>query len=306
MAIKDQVLLIYNPRAGNGMFKSNLDRIIEKFQRKHLLVVPIRGGRPDLLDSVFKSMDQNDFCKVIAAGGDGTIHQVVNSMMRNDIDLPLGVFPSGTANDFAHYFDLPHDIDSMIDIALGDHFSYVDVGKCNDKYFINVAAMGFLVDVSQKTDPNLKNTLGVLSYYLKGMTEVPKMEPFLVNAISDEYTGSNSIYFMLVMNGRSAGGFRRIAEDAKIDDGLLDVIMFKEMRNMIELPQLFFNVMQGHHVENKNVIFFKTSRLTLTTDGNVGTDLDGEKGSEFPLEISVLPSRLKVCTLRDNMEGKRW
>ena len=289
MGINNQVLLIYNPRAGNGMFKSNLDRIIERFQRKRQVVIPIRGGRPELLDYVFENLDQDSFCKVIAAGGDGTIHLVVNSMMRNNIELPLAVFPSGTANDFAHYFDLPHDINGMIDIALGDHYSFVDVGKCNDKYFINVAAMGFLVDVSQKTDPNLKNTIGVISYYLKGVAEVPKMEPFLVTAESEEYTGTNSIYFMLVMNGKSAGGFRRIAEDAKMDDGLLDVIMFKEMRNMIELPQLFFNVMQGHHAENKNVVFFKTSRLTLKTDSKVGTDLDGEKALNF-LWIACLPN----------------
>lgn len=306
MKMKNQVLLIYNPKAGNGMFKNNLDQIVEKFQGKHELVIPIRGGKPELLDFVFQNMDSENFCKVIAAGGDGTIHQVVNAMIRNHIDLPLAVFPSGTANDFAYYFDLPNDIESMIEIALGDHYTYADVGRCNERYFVNVAAMGFLVDVSQKTDPNLKNTLGVLSYYLRSFAEVPKMEPFPVTTVSEEYMGTDRIYFMLVMNGRSAGGFRRIAEDAKMNDGLLDVLMFKEMKNLMELPQLFFNVMQGQHAENKNVVFFKTQKVTLTTDRQVGTDLDGEKGCDFPLEIEVLPKRLKVLTLRDNMEGKRW
>lgn len=205
-----KVLLIYNPQAGNGMFKDNLDKIIALFQKKRMMVIPVRADKPALLNEIMQEAGQYDFTKVIAAGGDGTINVVVNAMLNNNLDLPLAIFPSGTANDFAYYFDLPHDLESMIKVALEDRYTYADVGKVNDRYFVNVAAMGFVVDVSHRTDPNIKNTLGVMSYYLKGLSEVPKLQPIPISIVSEEYTAKERMYFMLVMNGRSAGGFKRV------------------------------------------------------------------------------------------------
>lgn len=302
---KNKVLLFYNPNAGNGLFKSNLDAIIEKFQKKKMFLVPVRADHKGILNEVFKEINPKEFKKVIAAGGDGTINILVNAMIKNNIDLPLSIFPSGTANDFAYYFDIPHDIDNMVKIALDENYTYTDIGKVNDQYFINVAAMGFLVDVSQKTDPNIKNTLGVISYYLKGVTEIPNLRPISVRITSEEYTSEDKIYFMLVMNGRSAGGFKRIAPNAEVNDGLLDVMLFKEMP-IRELAPLLINVMTGQHQENKNVVFFKTKKLHVESDQPVGTDMDGEKGAELPLDIEVLPKRLKVNTRVTDMEGAIW
>ena len=193
----------------------------------------------------------------------------------------------------------------MVNIATEENITYVVLGCGNGKYFINVAAMGFLVDVSQKTDPNIKNTLGVMSYYLKGVSEVPKLEPISIKIESEEYSGMEKMYFMLVMNGRSAGGFKRVAPDARMDDGLLDVLLFREMP-LTELPGLLINFMQGNHSENKNVVFFRTQKLHLETDMEIGTDVDGEKGCEFPLDITCVPKKLCVNTLRKDMEGSRW
>jgi diacylglycerol kinase family enzyme len=89
---------------------------------------------------------------------------------------------------------------------------------------------------------------------------------------------------MLVMNGRSAGGFKRIAPLAEVNDGMLDVMLFKEMP-ILELAPLLFNVMTGQHHENKNVVFFQTRRLLVESEQQVGTDIDGEKGTDLPLDI---------------------
>lgn len=302
---KNKVLLFYNPNAGNGLFKNNLDMIIEKFQKRKMFLVPVRADQKGILNEVFKEINPGEFRKVIAAGGDGTINIVVNAMMNHHIDLPIAIFPSGTANDFAYYFDIPHDIDSMVKIALEEHYTYADIGKVNDRYFINVSALGFLVDVSQKTDPNIKNTLGVISYYLKGVTEIPNLRPIPVRITSEEYTSDEKIYFMLIMNGRSAGGFKRIAPKAEVNDGLLDVMLFKEMP-IRELAPLLFSVMTGQHPENRNVEFFQTKKLLVESEQQVGTDVDGEKGPEFPLDIQVLPKQFKINTKHNNMEGSKW
>ena len=302
---RKKVILFYNPNAGNGLFKNNLDLIIERFQQKKLVVIPIRAGRGDVLDGLFRTIDPAEYRQVIAAGGDGTINICVNAMIKNNIDLPLAIFPAGTANDFAYYLDLPLEINSMIDIALGSNYTYSDLGKANDKYFLNVAAMGTMVDVSQKTDPNLKSILGVLSYYIRGIIEVPNLKPIPVRITSEEFSGEEHMYFMLIMNGRSAGGFKRLSPSAEINDGLFDVIVFREMPLTDFLP-LLINVLQGNHEKNKHIIYFRTNRLQVESPQHVGTDIDGEKGDDLPIAYSLLPNKLKIFTRDKDQKGTTW
>ncbi len=305
MLVKEKVLLVYNPHAGNRQFVNYMDRVVRAFQKQKKQIIPIRLDRSTALTDAFRTAERERVVKLIIAGGDGTINNVVNTMLACGVNLPIAIFPTGTANDFAHYYDIPTNIDKMIQIAEGENYSFSDLGLVNDKYFVNVAAMGFLVDVSQKTDPDAKTTLGVMSYYLKGVSEVPNLKPITMKVESKEYSGVDKIYFMLVMNGKSAGGFKRVAPTASLSDGLLDVLMFREMP-LVELPGLLFNFMQGNHSENKNVIFFRTKELLLETDEDIGTDIDGEKGCKFPLKITCVPKVLEINTLRENMEGSNW
>lgn len=295
-----KILLVYNPKSGNGMFSSHLDHIIEKFQDRGYIVRPIRGAKNDILEYVFQTIHPEDYRQVIIAGGDGTINIVVNVMEKYGINLPIAIFPSGTANDFAYYFEIPHDIDGMIDIALGDNYTYADLACVNGRYYINVAAMGTLVDVSQKTDPSLKNTLGVMAYYLKGLSEAKNLKPLPIKLTTEDAVYEENMYFMLVMNGCSAGGFKHISPDSEIGDGKLNVVLFRAMK-IHEIVPLFFDVIQGQHNANKNVLSFKTEYLKLESPINISTDVDGETGEAFPLEFRVLPRRLKIFTKENDI-----
>lgn len=288
-----KVLLIYNPNSGSGMFPRYLDLIISKFQDRGFLIRPVRGASGDILDYVFSHIHVEQYRQIIIAGGDGTINIVVNAMIKHGIDLPIAIFPSGTANDFAYYMGIPHEINAMIDMALGDEVVYVDVAKMNDRCYINVAAMGTLVDVSQKTDPNLKNTLGIMAYYLKGISEIPNLHAIPISIRSKEHTEDLEMYFMVVMNGGSAGGFRHVAPESDITDGLLDVIVFKKMF-IPEFAPLFFEILAGRHPQNKNVLYFKTDDLYLESPEDVSTDVDGEKGEKFPVHFTVLRNKLRI------------
>ncbi len=296
----EKVLLFYNPHAGNGLFKNNLDYIIDRFQSAGFQIVPIRAAKGLVLDRFLETMDPGEYRQIIAAGGDGTINICVNTMIRHDIHLPLAIFPAGTANDFAYYFEIPNDIDGMINIALGEHFTNADVGKVNDRHFINVAAMGALIDVSQKTDPNLKNTIGVMAYYLKAVTEVPNLRAHRVKLITPEAVFEEEMYFMVVMNGISAGGFKRISPESEINDGRMDVILFRKMP-ILELGPLLFNVIHGRHFKSKHVLSFQTDRLRIESEDNISTDIDGEQGEMLPLEFSLLHNRLRIFTEEDDI-----
>ena len=293
--IRNRVLLFYNPKSGNGMFKNNLDYIISRFQENGLLVVPVRADNTLDIDDLMQSINKHKFLKIIAAGGDGTINIVVNAMRRNNVELPLAVFPAGTANDFAHYFDIPTDIDGMIDIALQENYIPADVGKCNGKYFVNVTAIGSVIDVSQKTDATMKNALGIFSYYLKALTELHTLKPVEVTVTCPDVRITDNIYFMVVLNGNSAGGFRKLGVESAINDGLLDVIMFKEMK-LTEIPAVAISVLQGRHNENDHVIYLQTPSLAIESPENISTDIDGEIGAPLPLQIEISSKQILVNT----------
>ncbi len=120
-----RVLLFYNPNSGNGYFSNNLDAIIRKFQAERLVTIPIRADIEGTIDLFLANMEQDMYRQVVVAGGDGTINVCVNSMIKNNIHLPLAIFPAGTANDFAYHLGLPGDIESMIDVALGGASTHI-------------------------------------------------------------------------------------------------------------------------------------------------------------------------------------
>ncbi len=301
-----KVILFYNPGSGSGMFKSNLDTIIERYQEAGYVVVTIRAGHGAVISEYLAELDKNTYRKeyrqILAAGGDGTINVCVNAMIKNNIDLPLAILPAGTANDFAYYFGIPEDINKMIDVAMGENIMYADVGRVNNRHFINVAAMGQVVGVSQKTDPALKNSIGVMAYYLKGMSEIPNLKPVKVILTTPEEVYREKMYFMVVMNGKSAGGFKKISPDSEINDGMLDVILFRSM-SALEIPKVFLKLLNGKHGLSNKVLHFRTSRLRVeTSDRRLPTDIDGEHGEKFPLYFSVLHNRLRVYVPGDETE----
>jgi YegS/Rv2252/BmrU family lipid kinase len=297
-----KVKLIYNPVSGDGTFKNHLDYIIDKFQQNGLQIEPYRTNKREDLEQMISFMDEKEYKKILVAGGDGTLNQVVNGLLKYDMDLPIGIFPVGTANDYAQYFNLPNDIEEIVEILLRDNYTLSDVGFVNDRYFINVASLGVLIDISQRTNMELKHNLGVLAYYLHGIAELPKVKPVNIQIHSEAMNFEGEILFMLIMNGKSAGGFHKLAPTASINDGLLDVFIFKKCP-IYELAALLLAVINGEHINNTNVMHFKAQDLWVHTDGDVGTDLDGEGGPAFPLNIRIVQNRLKILTRHNNEDG---
>lgn len=298
---KNKVLMFYNPYSGNGVFKNNLDLIIEKYQEKGYQLIPVRGSKNHSLEKFMAEMNQEEYRQIIIAGGDGSINICVNAMVENGINLPIALFPSGTANDFAAYFNMPETISGMIDVALGDSLVPADVGVVNGKCFVNVAALGNMVDVSQKTDPNLKNAIGKIAYYLTGMSELPSVHPIKMKLTTPEKVYEEDMFFMIVMNGTSAGGFRKVSPESEINDGLLNVILFRAVLGIEMLP-VAIKLLNGDHLEDHRVLTFKTDKLLIEAEEDVPTDVDGEHGQKLPLDFSVLHDRIMVHVPKEEKE----
>ena len=291
-----KVKLIYNPYSGENLILSKLDEIINIHQQAGLTIVPYRIRKECSIEGAFHDIRPGEYEYILVAGGDGTVDSVVNAMAKQGISLPIGILPVGTATDFSKFLCIPFDIEEACKKIINSTVTTVDLGSINDKYFVNVASTGLFTDVSQKTDVNLKNTIGKLAYYLKGLEELPNFRPLKVKIKSTEMDFEGNMYLMLIFNGKTAGNFN-LATKADAADGMLDVIVFKAVQ-VYELIPLFIKVLKGEHLDSDKVIYFKTDKLHVECDEGIVTDIDGEKGPDFPLDIKCIKGGLKILGVK--------
>lgn len=290
-----KVKFIYNPFSGENLILNSLDTIIKLYQAKNLQIIPFRISLDTPLEKAFLDIDDS-YDHILAAGGDGTINQIVNLIKKNNLDTPLAILPVGTANDFAKVIGSSSNIEENCKKILSSTPKTVDLGLVNDKYFINVFSYGLFTDVSQKTPTHLKNTFGKLAYYYSGIKELPAFKSLNIEVKSKEMNYSGEALIFFVFNGKTAGNIN-IAYNSKITDGLLDVIIVKS-DSIVSTISSLFKFFRGEHLEeSSNLIHFKTSNLEVSCkniNNNITTDIDGEPGPEFPLSITCLTNSLKL------------
>lgn len=289
-----RVKFIYNPKSGENTIPNCLDRIIEAYQRRGLSIVPYRLTFDGQMQDIIGDLDDS-YSYVLVAGGDGTVNYVINLLKKNGVDIPVAVLPAGTANDFAMHLGLSPDPLRAVEQILDGQERPVDLGKVNDDYFVNVFSCGLFTDISQKTPTILKNTFGKLAYYVGGIGELTRFRKLQVKIETDRgnYEGNSIIFF--IFNGRTAGNLN-IAYNSEIDDGLLDVLILKG-DNTLETVQTFLhymNVIGNHRNYPVGIEHIQCSRLTATCRTDETTDMDGQPGPAFPLEVSCEKGALRL------------
>ena len=279
-----KVRFIYNPYSGENGIIDELDNVIRIHQEVGLIIVPYRIKKGKDLSEALDIVDDT-YAYILIAGGDGTVDSVVNAMEHRNIDLPIGILPVGTANDFGSFLGIPSDVETACKQILSSKPKHIDIGKINEKYFVNVASTGLFTDVSQ-------NTIGKLAYYLKGLEELPNFRRLKLKLTSKECTFDGEMYLLLIFNGKTAGSFN-LATEADVTDGKLDVIIFKAIP-IIELIPLFIKVLRGEHLDSDKVVYFKTDDLYIESSEDIVTDIDGERGPDFPLRIQCIEKGIEV------------
>ena len=293
-----KVKFIYNPYAGDNYIMDKLDEVIDVHQKHGYRVVPERLDEEHNMAAAMEDIHEG-YSQILIAGGDGTVDILINYMMERDIKLPIGILPMGTANDYAKYIGIPKDISKALEKMFRLPSMKMDVGKINEKYFINVASTGLLTDVSQKTNSELKNAIGKLAYYIKGLEQIPTFRKIPVKFTSEEKTYDGDMYALLVFNGRTAGNLD-FAYKSKANDGLLDVILIKA--SFKEIVPLLAKMLRGDHLEDPvGLLYFQTKELFIeTTDELIVSDIDGERGPDFPLHIQCIQGGIEVLGVDPN------
>lgn len=293
-----KVKFIYNPASGESVIVDRLDEVIEAHQRYGFAVVPYRLNRNMNMEEAL-SDTRTGYSHILIAGGDGSVDLLINTMLKMGIDLPIGILPMGTANDYASYLNISKDVTEAITTMLTSDPRSMDLGQINDKYFVNVASSGLFTDVSQRTHTELKNSIGKLAYYIKGLEQIPNFRKIPVKLTSKHGNYEGDMLAVLVFNGRTAGSLD-LAYKSKADDGLLDVILIKAV-HLKELMPLLAKMLRGDHLEDPvGLLYFQTDELFLeTNDHALVSDIDGERGPDFPLHIHCIKGGVRILGVRD-------
>ncbi len=134
-----------------------------------------------------------------------------------------------------------------------------------------------------------------MAYYLEGLKELANqgLETVRVTIQSEEFTSEEDILLFVISNSSSIGGFTKLAPEADVVDGLLDVVLIKKA-DMAELANIFINVLTGEHINHPKVIYYKTKKLKVESDRKIVVDIDGEYGGKLPAEFRVIPKGLSI------------
>ena len=288
-----RILLIYNPVSGHAAFKRRLDNIIEACQRRGILLSMYRTRRGDWFD--FEACVRESRAEgLISAGGDGTLHAVVNAVMKSSIDIPIGIIGSGTSNDFATHLGID-DLNKYLDAVADGRTRKVDIGVVNGReYFINVASAGMLTSIAHEVNTKLKNSLGKPAYYLRAVCEIPKFRSHSIKVDADGIEFELDAFLFVVLNSSTVAGLKNVADFASIDDGKLDFVAVKQC-SLQRLMKLTRDLFSGAGGLDEDVVFkLQSKRFYISSEEELISDLDGEAGDELPIEIETLPRAVEI------------
>lgn len=284
--------IIYNPTSGRELFKKELPVVLQRFEQAgYETSVHATTGIGDATIAASQAVDRG-FDVIVAAGGDGTINEVINGMAEKDKRPKLGIIPVGTTNDFARALHIPRQIDKAVDVILANRSVALDIGRVNDHYFMNIAGGGKLTELSYEAPSKLKTMIGQLAYYLKGIEMLPSLRPINVRIEYDGTLFEDEIMLFLVANTNSIGGFEKLAPDAEMNDGVFDLLILKKT-NLAEFVRIATQALKGNHLEDDRILYTRAKRIKVSTDEKMQLNVDGEFGGLLPGEFVNLHQHIE-------------
>ncbi len=285
----NRILVILNPAANSTRAKA-LKKKVESLSKR--AVVRLTSSPGDA-EAFARDAVSGNFETVVAAGGDGTVNEVVNGIARSH--CRLGILPVGTMNVFAAELGLPmNNLAAAWNVIETGHVRMIDLAKVtereNEHYFVQLSGAGLDAEVVRSTTTDTKNMLGPMSYLITLAQVAAKKAPRIRVETKDRQREGS---FVLVGNGRYYGGPFVVFKDAKLDDGLLDVLIFQNQSHW-DLVRYFQAIAFGTHLELKDVEYFQARSVKINCEDEVPFEVDGEVCGTLPIRIGFSRHKLRV------------
>ena len=271
------MLLIYNSRAGKGSFLARLPEVIDMFVKGgfRVEVYPTQAAG-DAIEKV--SHIPGYISLVVAAGGDGTLDEVVTGLLKSGRDVPLGYIPVGSTNDYAASLKLSFNVLEAVGDILGGEPQAVDMGEFNNEIFVYVAAFGAFTDVSYDTNQDMKNLFGHIAYIMEGVRRIGDIKSYDLRVEVDGELHEGSYIYGMVTNSVSVGGFKGITgKNVLMDDGVFEVLLIHTPKNVLELQEIVTALLSGN-TDSSLIEFYRTDHVRFWSEEEISWTMDGEYG----------------------------
>ena len=276
---RKKVLVLINPNSGKKNSKESVLDALNLFSANNYQMEIYLSQKP--MD-VTRYIEENGerFDVVAVFGGDGTLNEATNGLMKLKHKPVISYFPTGTMNDFGTNFGLTNDMKQCANIACVGHIESFDVGKMNSHYFNYVAGFGAFCNVSYETKQELKKEIGNLAYIIKAIHEIPNLHPYHVKMNLDGKVFEKNLMFGLIINGNRVAGFEMVEQaDNTFKDGLFDIILVEHTPNLLELYNYPLGVLHPE-LNMKYVERYQAKSIIIESQEKLAWTLDGEEGEE--------------------------
>jgi diacylglycerol kinase (ATP) len=252
-----------------------------------------KGGAEELAR---EALDEG--CEIIvAAGGDGTINEIINGMADDFQRARLGILPVGTANDFARSINIPNNLEGALEVLAAAHTMTVDVVRVTSdvsRHFINVSACGFSGQVDEKLTDEMKKTWGPLAYIRTSLDLLPDLTEYRTRIqFDDEEFDEVAAYNIVVANARYVGGGIPIAPQAQLDDGFFDVMILPSL-TASQLAIVVPLILLGQHTESELLLFRRARKFSMDSRPGMWFNIDGELVGNEAAAYEIIPGALQV------------
>lgn len=286
-----KLCIIINPKAGSVKDLGRLSKQIAKLHPSYTKLTKKPGdARRYAQEAIRKGCNY-----IVAAGGDGTLNEVVNGIARRAAHVRLGVLPLGTGNDFARCLNLPVTIEENIKILRAGVTTPIDLVRVRSdriRYFVNVSAGGFSGLVNEKLTRKIKRSWGPLAYVRSAAAALPQLRAYRTDVqLGERKTFSIDLYNVIVANGRFVAGGLPVAPKADPADGLLDVILIPQ-RSTSEMMLLAGRILLGRHLRGSVLTYRRTKKVSIKSRPGMWFNVDGELVGNAPATFEVMPRAL--------------
>lgn len=231
---------------------------------------------------------------IIVYGGDGTVHVVVNELMKIENRPKLAILPGGTCNDISRALFIPQNLKKAAESIVEPNIKTVDVASINDYFFLNFSGIGLITEASENIDDQLKETFGRISYFISAIQQLQQSESFHFKLTTDGEVVEEEAVMILVMNGYFIGTHQFPLPTISIQDGLLDVMIIKESN--LQTIRDWFSLSYTHqeNEEEHQIKHIKAKEVIIEPETIKDVDTDGEVYIKTPIKVKVLPEEIDM------------
>ncbi len=288
------ITIIMNPCAGTKKANKYLTDIVRIFAENgyfsHIYMTSKKGDGVSLAKEHAEEADI-----VVAIGGDGTLNEVIEGVMLSGKDIPIGYIPAGSTNDFASSLKMPKNILKAAKAIMEGEAISLDLGSFNNKYFTYVASFGAFTRIAYTTPQSFKNSFGHIAYLLEGIKDIPSIKSEHMVVKTDNGTLEGDYLFGAICNSTSLGGILTLDPTiVDLSDGLLELVLIRQPKNMFELNQLVLSL-NGEIYDCEMINLISTKNIEIHCESKPDWTLDGEfePGTEY-IEITNIPKTFKI------------